>query len=336
MALDYTSLDLSFFTDRKIRRLRRKCGNESPLVYIALLCIIFKEGYYIEADDDIVMDISDMTGLDETEVSGVLDACLEVGLIDRAMYEKNGIITSVGIQRRYETACEKSKRKSRVTKFSLISSEDSPKNASENRESSEFTPINSEETPISSEVTPENDPKKGESSEFMPQRNKEKEKKENYSSSLSSSEQQEEQELFFLKKIFFNNWGSPGAELAKFIAYNNLPDAKGWNNMSFQEKDAAFSFWKQKPAQKPRMADDALALWYTVYDGLERLAAPLDTRFAALDDSIAISNTADTLVIHCAECVKEFIERNLDTFKPAITAYQRTKRLCKLSYILPE
>lgn len=338
MALDYTTLDLSFFTDRKIRRLRRKCGKESPLVYIALLCIIFKEGYYIDADDDIALDIADMIDFEEDEVRRVLSACIEVGLIDQKMYEEHRIITSAGIQRRYETACEKSKRKARVVKYSLINSEDSQKSDTENGVSSEFTPINSEETPISSEVIPENEQENGVSSEFMPQRNKEKEKKENYSSSLSSSEQ-EEQELFFLKKIFFKNWGTPSEELAKFIAYNNLPDAKGWDNMSFQEKDAAFSFWKQKPVQKPRMHDDALAFWFTVYDSMERLKAPYCVRCAALDDGIDIKAVGDTLVICCADVVRTFIEKpeNMDsTFKQLLGAYQKAKHVHKISYMLPE
>ena len=244
--LDYTSLDVTFFQDRKIRRLQRKVDEYAPLVYIALLCTIFKEGYYIQWDDDVAMDLADASHLNEEYVSRVIDACLETELLSREMFEQHRILTSVGIQRQYKISCEKMKRKSTVDEYSLlIPSENKP-----------ILPNNSEEI---SETSEDN----GQTSEEMQQskvketKGKEiEESKDSFSSSSSPSSEvapseDEKQEEQFLSNMFFRNWAAPNKEYQKFIAFNNT-GGRCWAKMDTTQRMSALILWKQEPEQPKR------------------------------------------------------------------------------------
>ena len=51
--LEYFSFSVSLLEDRKFRRVKLKYGYLAPMVYIAILSILFKDkGYYIDYDDD--------------------------------------------------------------------------------------------------------------------------------------------------------------------------------------------------------------------------------------------------------------------------------------------
>ena len=46
---DYVPLDTDLLSNRKIRQIKRKYGSDTFLLYIALLCDIYANGYYITA-----------------------------------------------------------------------------------------------------------------------------------------------------------------------------------------------------------------------------------------------------------------------------------------------
>lgn len=46
---DYFPLDTDLLSNRKIRQIKRKYGSDTFLLYIALLCDIYANGYYITA-----------------------------------------------------------------------------------------------------------------------------------------------------------------------------------------------------------------------------------------------------------------------------------------------
>ena len=50
--LSYFPLDVDFFEDPKIKILRARYGRDGIMFYIYLLCEIYKQGYYIQVDDD--------------------------------------------------------------------------------------------------------------------------------------------------------------------------------------------------------------------------------------------------------------------------------------------
>lgn len=100
--LDYFPFDVNLVSDRKLRRAKLKYGYLSTIVYIALLCILYKDkGYYIDyAEDkkeDILWDIIELLqGKYQPTaklLENMIETLVECGLFDKEKFESN-IITS--------------------------------------------------------------------------------------------------------------------------------------------------------------------------------------------------------------------------------------------------
>lgn len=103
--IDYFPMDVGFFTDVKIRKIIRACGPQSTSILICLLCNIYKDdGYYILWDEDLPFVIADTVGVSEGAVQEVMLKALQVGFFDNELYDKHGILTSSGIQKRFLNA----------------------------------------------------------------------------------------------------------------------------------------------------------------------------------------------------------------------------------------
>lgn len=135
--LDYFQIDTHIFSDIKIRKLIKYANPNAVSIYICLLAMIYKDGYYIKWDEDMPFIVSEETGINEEEIKQTLTILLKVSLFSEALFQEYQILTSKGIQERYQRINIISKRKSNVTEFSLIGSEE--------------TSIDSEETAIDSE-----------------------------------------------------------------------------------------------------------------------------------------------------------------------------------------
>ena len=107
--LDYFPLDVYFINDRKLRPVKRTYGADGILIYIQILCMIYRdEGYFVRADDDFYGDIADELSLDTEDVREVVDMLIERSLFDEVLFKNMGIITSKGVQMRYQKAtCER-------------------------------------------------------------------------------------------------------------------------------------------------------------------------------------------------------------------------------------
>lgn len=134
--LDYFPFDTNLFQDIRIRKLIKYQSGKAVTVYALLLCIIYKDGYYMRWDKELPFIISEQTGFEEAYVLEVINSCLKLGLFSNELYTSDGILTSRGIQERYKKICDLCRRKSEISEFSLISSE-------EKIISSEEKPINS-------------------------------------------------------------------------------------------------------------------------------------------------------------------------------------------------
>ena len=313
--LKYTFLDANFFNDRKVKRLQRMCGMDSPYVFLALLCLIAPEGYYIHYDQNAVYDLADMTGFEEDRIAEILETCGKVGLLDENLMNTESVLTSHGIQSYYASAKEHAKSKAGIDEYSLISSEEMPNNEPSHG-------INSEEMPQKGQ-NPSFLPKKTEGMQQIEKNRIEEkriEKKKNYS--YCSLEEEKEEVLSF---CFFQNWASPNEEIKKIIAFNNT-GGRCWERMSRVEKESALTLWKQQPEQKPRLSKDFLSFWYEVYSRLRSLA-PYEIRMDALSDDIGWFEQAGCLVLKVSDRLREFIERNMDMFKPLIREFQQRRRL---------
>lgn len=139
IGLDYFPFDVDFFQDIKIRKLIKYQRGKAVTVYALLLCLIYKNGYYMLWDEELPFILSEQTGFEEAYIQEVVRCCLALGLFSKELFDKEKVLTSIGIQERYKRICDDCRRKCEFSEFNLISSE-------EKRISSEEKPITSEES----------------------------------------------------------------------------------------------------------------------------------------------------------------------------------------------
>lgn len=118
--LDYFPFDVDFYQDLKIRKLIKYQGGKAISVYTLLLCIIYRNGYYIRWDKELPFMISELTGYTEANIQEVIECCMNIGLLSRELFESEGILTSKGIQARYAGICSSSRRRGTIAEYSLM------------------------------------------------------------------------------------------------------------------------------------------------------------------------------------------------------------------------
>lgn len=305
---DYFSLDCSFFDDIKTRKLVRRCGADAVAVYVAILCLIFKEGYYLVADEDLSFIVSEKTGLSEDTCDACIRACVEVGMFDSELFSKH-IVTSHGIQRRYQSICVQSKRSSKIDEYCLVSSGK--------------TGVSSEKTPVSSEETTENDAEIGVSSGKSTQRKEKKRKVNKNNSSFNSSLWSDEEKEKILFNFFFRNLAAPEKELTKFLEYN-----KNWGSMSEERKTEVISKWQQQPPQAPRFGQDFLIMWKKLYEVAKELDAPAEIINDILSDRIEVKFSGNQVHLYCTRRLTDYIESEevLVRVRSDFIKYSRSKK----------
>lgn len=118
--LEYFPMDTDIFSDLKIRKLIKYQSGKAISVYTLLLCNIYKQGYYIEWDDELPFICSELSGFDEAYVSEVIKACLSLGLFSKELFDAEKVLTSKAIQERYYRICIQSRRVCNITDYSLL------------------------------------------------------------------------------------------------------------------------------------------------------------------------------------------------------------------------
>ena len=123
--LDYFPFDVDFFSDRKIKRLKARYGSDGISVYIYLICEIYRSGYYIDLNDDLILDISDELNISENSTRQIVDFLLSRSLFDDTLAKSDKVLTATSIQRRFQEAKKASKRAFEVErKLWLLKAED--------------------------------------------------------------------------------------------------------------------------------------------------------------------------------------------------------------------
>lgn len=113
--LDYFPLDVGFFSeDDKIRILRARYGTDGIIVYLYLLCEIYKKGYYLKWSEDNKFLLADALNLTDGFIEQVLTFLLERSLLDSTLFKSDTILTSPGIQRRYQLAVKERAKKTPI------------------------------------------------------------------------------------------------------------------------------------------------------------------------------------------------------------------------------
>ncbi len=109
--LHYFSFDTDFFyADRRIKALRARFGNDGVVMYIYLLTEVYRTGYYARFDQDCEDGIISELGLTEGFIKQVMTFLVDRSLLTSILVDSDTIITSPGIQRRYQEAVKRLKR----------------------------------------------------------------------------------------------------------------------------------------------------------------------------------------------------------------------------------
>lgn len=124
--LDYFSLDVDFFSDKKIKILKARYGADGITLYLYLLCEIYKSGYYLKMDDDFEFIASDDLNMNSDKVKQVLTFLLERSMFDKQLFQSDAVLTSTGIQKRFQLMVKSRASKNPITvkRFWLLNIEE--------------------------------------------------------------------------------------------------------------------------------------------------------------------------------------------------------------------
>lgn len=124
--IDYFSFDTDFFADKKIKILKAKYGLNGVGIYIFLLCEIYKNGYYLAWDEDYKYILADELSLKDDFVEQVLKFLVERSLFDNKLFYSDNILTSKGIQKRFQLAVKERAKKNHIAieEFWVLSEEE--------------------------------------------------------------------------------------------------------------------------------------------------------------------------------------------------------------------
>ena len=152
--LEYFSLDVDIFEDDKIFDLQNEYGPLGEVIYLRLLCLIYKNGYYYRFDSLdklaglLIKSIGNRWARDKKAVKDVILYCAKCNLFSSELMQNN-VITSRSIQLRYLKAKERNLPK--IEEYSLLE-----KSAQGGLKSASETPVNVAETPVIATETPVN------------------------------------------------------------------------------------------------------------------------------------------------------------------------------------
>lgn len=108
--LDYFPLDVDIFSDKKIKAIRANYGADGIALYLYLLCEIYREGYFITADDDFIDCAAADLGLTADKIRQLMKFFCKRSLFDDKLFTADTILTAKSVQRRYQEARKGSKR----------------------------------------------------------------------------------------------------------------------------------------------------------------------------------------------------------------------------------
>lgn len=107
----YFPFDTDFFyADNKIRALRSRYGCDGLVIYIYLLTEIYRNGYFIKWDEDSEDNIIVALNLSEGLIKQVIAFLVSRSLLTSILVNSDTVITSPGIQKRYQEAVKGLKR----------------------------------------------------------------------------------------------------------------------------------------------------------------------------------------------------------------------------------
>lgn len=124
--LDYFPFDVDFFSDEKLCVITGEFGIKGEITTVKLLCAVYRNGYYIEWNDMLKYKLlKELPGVSAALLDNIVRSLVKWDFFDKGLFDTASILTSRGIQRRFQTICSKMHRKNTISEFCLLS-EDTP------------------------------------------------------------------------------------------------------------------------------------------------------------------------------------------------------------------
>lgn len=126
--LDWFKLDCQM--DSKVEALEAEFGLYGFAIVVKLYQRIYGvEGYYCEWNDDVALVFARKNGVGANVVSEIVQRAIARGIFDKGQFDKNGILTSHGIQERYYDAVDRRKYAKIKPEYLLLCTTQNSENA---------------------------------------------------------------------------------------------------------------------------------------------------------------------------------------------------------------
>lgn len=118
--LKYFPVDVDIFRNGKILDLGEDYSAEGMIFYLQLLATIYSRGNYLLWDRLVIREFRQVHGYNDDKIKMYLDAILNIGLLDRRLFDEFNVLTSDGIQERYLYSTKKRERIYFIHEYLLI------------------------------------------------------------------------------------------------------------------------------------------------------------------------------------------------------------------------
>lgn len=125
--IDFFPLDVSL--NLKFELIEAKFGLTGFGVMVKLFQRIYRdEGYFCPWDDEAAALFASKVGVSAIRCEEIVEEALRLGLLDRPLYEQEGVLSSRGIQRRYFSITSRRKSVEAKEKYLLLNPDETPQN----------------------------------------------------------------------------------------------------------------------------------------------------------------------------------------------------------------
>lgn len=107
--IDYFSFDIDFFEDEKIEPISGEFGVKGEIIVIRLLCAVYRNGYFAMWNEQLKMTLANRCKVSFELIDQVISRLVKWGFINEHLFNSAKVITSTGIQKRFQEATRKRK-----------------------------------------------------------------------------------------------------------------------------------------------------------------------------------------------------------------------------------
>ena len=119
--LDYFPFNVDFFSDEKLSVISGEFGIKGEITTIKLLCAVYRNGYYIEWTEMLKFKLlKELQGVSADLLEQIVKRLVKWDFFDKGLFDSASILTSKGIQRRYQAISAKMHRKNAISDYCLL------------------------------------------------------------------------------------------------------------------------------------------------------------------------------------------------------------------------